>query len=732
MPATAMPHVGAGHARDPQYAATKQRQSIVLVFTGNHERSARDQNPVNVGFFSYLIACGAYLVLTTLLLVSWRGRALGSLAIAASFCTALWSGVSAASIITTSFNPVLLLLTELARDASWFLFLFRTLSVRDDSDAPVAPVHWLMPVALAVFAGCAGVLIAPLWLEAGSELAGALVEAGLVIWVVVSIIGLLLIEQIYRNCNPDERWGLKFLCIGLGAVFAYDFYMYADALLFKQLDLGLWSARGIVNAIAAPLIAISIARNPKFNIGIHVSRDVVLHSVTVFGAGSYLLLMATVGYFIRFYGGSWGGVLQIAFLFGTGLLLVVLLFSDKIRRRLRVFLNKHFFSYKYNYREEWLKFTQALAETTEEVPERVVRAVATLVSSPGGMLWEFSAHGHPRLLARWNMPEPEPGESAAPESLAHFLESSGWVIDLEEYARSPALYEGLVLPDWCRRLPGAWLLVPLLFRARAIGCVLLARSDVHGAINWEDRDLLKTAGLQAAGQLAQYQSDRALVQAQQFEAFNRLSAYVVHDLKNILAQQSLIVSNAEKHKHKPEFVDDVIDTVRNSVARMTRLMEQMRSGSRGGPSQSVGLQVVLAAAVARRAHQQPVPELEAADEGLVVQADREGLATVFGHLLQNAQEATEKQGRVTVRLLREEGWAVVEIEDTGCGMDADFLRERLFKPFDSTKGLTGMGIGAYESREFIRALGGEIRVNSAPGTGSIFRVLLPCHDAQGA
>jgi len=411
---------------------------------------------------------------------------------------------------------------------------------------------------------------------------------------------------------------------------------------------------------------------------------------------------------------------------------VVLLFSDKIRRRLRVFLNKHFFSYKYNYREEWLKFTQALAETTVEVPERVVRAIATLVSSPGGMLWEFAPQGHARVLARWNMPAPEQEDPAGMESLAGFLESTGWVIDLEEYARSPALYEGLELPAWCRRLPGAWLLVPLLFRARAIGCVLLARSDVHGAINWEDRDLLKTAGLQAAGQLAQYQSDRALLQAQQFEAFNRLSAYVVHDLKNILAQQSLIVSNAEKHKHKPEFVDDVIDTVRNSVARMTRLMEQMRSGSRGGPAQSVGLQAVLASVVERRARQQPVPELVAPEERIVVQADREGLATVFGHLVQNAQEATDPKGRVTVRLAREDDWAVVEIEDTGCGMDADFIRDRLFKPFDSTKGLTGMGIGAYESREFIRALGGEIHVASTPGAGSVFRVVLPCHDAQGA
>jgi len=684
---------------------------------------------VNVGFFSYLLACAAYLVLSTLLMISWRGRALGSLAIAASFCSALWAGISAASAIRTEVGPVLLL-AELARDASWFLFLFRTVNLRDESNLPAAGVRWVTPAALALFAGCAAVLIAPMFVAAGTAWSRMLVEGGLVIWVVVSLIGLLLVEQIYRHSSPDERWGIKFLCIGLGAVFVYDFYMFSDALLFKQLDPGLWGARGIVNAIAAPLIAISIARNPRYNIGIHVSRDVVLHSVTFFGAGSYLLLMAGAGYLIRLYGGTWGAVLQIGFLVATGILLVVLLFSDSIRRRLRVFLSKHFFSYKYNYREEWLKFTASLAETSEDIPQRVLRAVAALVSSPGGLLWEFPEDGHPRLAARWSMPEPSSAAPGPMDSLAQFVENTGWVIDIAEYRDRPVLYEGLELPDWCLRIPDAWLLVPFLFRGRVIGFVMLQRSDSQGSINWEDRDLLKTAGLQAAGLLAQYQSDRALVQAQQFEAFNRLSAYVVHDLKNILAQQSLIVSNAEKHKHKPEFVDDVIDTVRNSVARMTRLMEQMRSGSRGVQAQSVGLRGLLATVLARRARHQPAPTLDACADKLVVQADRERLATILGHLVQNAQEATEKSGRVTVRMQREDGWAVVEIEDTGCGMDADFIRDRLFKPFDSTKGLTGMGIGAYESREFVRSLGGDIHVRSTPGAGSTFRVVLPCIDGQ--
>jgi putative PEP-CTERM system histidine kinase len=155
------------------------------------------------------------------------------------------------------------------------------------------------------------------------------------------------------------------------------------------------------------------------------------------------------------------------------------------------------------------------------------------------------------------------------------------VIDFDEYERDPDLYEGLSIPEWLLSIPNAWFIVPLMFKGECLGFILVKRSELQKTINWEDRDLLKTAGQQAASHLAQHQADQALMQSRQFEAFNRLSAYIVHDLKNILAQQSLIVANAEKHKHNPEFVDDVIATVKNSVARMTGLMAQMRSGERG-------------------------------------------------------------------------------------------------------------------------------------------------------
>jgi len=316
---------------------------------------------------------------------------------------------------------------------------------------------------------------------------------------------------------------------------------------------------------------------------------------------------------------------------------------------------------------------------------------------------------------------------SAEDPLIRFLDQSGWIVDLDEYRESPSLYEELELPAWVMSIPDAWLVVPLRFNDSLLGFILIRHSSAQKSINWEDRDLLKMAGQQAAAHLAQHQADLALMQARQFEAFNRLSAYIVHDLKNILAQQSLIVSNAEKHKHNPAFVDDVITTIDNSVQRMTRLMEQMRSGMRGSNPQLLNLQTLLQQVIERRSGQRPVPHLEVKDGGLGVEADKEQLGTVFGHIIQNAQEATADDGRIEIRLFRRDTQAIIEIEDSGIGMDADFISERLFKPFDSTKGLTGMGIGVFESREYIRSLGGEIQVESTPGEGSLFRILLPCH-----
>ena len=699
---------------------------------------------VNVAIISYLFAFTAYSALTILLVTSWRGRKIGAWIVLASLSSAAWAGISAGAAGNLGIPALVVQIAEVVRDASWCLFLlqlmkpealvhsngtssgfFTAQSNEQHTASTSKSFRWGLSFGVIFSIAVITVLLGPVVAHYQPISAVAIKDAGLISWLALSVFSLLILEQLYRNATIEQRWAIKYLCLGIGGIFAYDFYMFADALLFKQLDERLWSARGIVDGIAVPLIAISIARNPNWSLRIHVSRQVVFHSVTLVGAGVYLLAMAAVGYLLRLYGGAWGGLLQATFLAGTGALLLALLFSDKIRAKIRVLLSKHFFSFKYDYREEWLRFTQTLSESEKAVPDSVVHAIAALVNSPGGILWAKKENHNFTPLANWNMPDSQMLSGHATDSLIVFLETRQWIIDLREFTAEPGLYEGLEVPSWLSAIADAWLIVPLLSKESLIGILLLKRSEIETAINWEDRDLLKMAGQQAASYLAQHLSDQALVQARQFEAFNRLSAYVVHDLKNILAQQALIVSNAEKHKSNPAFVDDVIGTVRNSVDRMTRLMEQMRSGMRGTGARNLSLNAVLSEVVSRRSTHHPIPELQLPENELVVQADREQLLTVFSHLIQNAQEATDKSGRISVRLTNVSRHAVIEVEDTGCGMDEDFIQNRLYRPFDSTKGLTGMGIGAFESREVVRALGGDISIHSKLGEGSTFRITIP-------
>lgn len=686
---------------------------------------------MNIGFISYSVAFAAYFALFILLVFSWRGRQFGTLVIFATASTAIWAAISASSTLEPIQLPAMLMqAAELTKNSAWCLFLLKTVKRHDadivSTNSPKLATSWKALFFCGFSLAIILLFFVPLAIPHSSLPMSIARDSSLLAWISIAIAGMLLVEHIFRYSEQADRWAIKYLCLGIAGMFAYDFFLYSEALLFKQVNPNLWSARGFVSSLAVPLIAISVARNPKWELGIHVSRDVVFHSVTVVGAGIYLLTMAAAGYFIRYYGGTWGGTVQIVFFVGSGILLIILLFSGNIRAQTRVLLSKHFFSYRYDYREEWLKFTRTLATSETTVPERIIRAIASLVSSEGGVLWGKQDQGAYTVLSNWNMPEPSSSNNTEFEPLIDFVKANSWIIDIEEFRHDPSLYSGLALPPSLTEMEGAWLVVPLEFNAELCGFVIIRHSEVYKSLNWEDRDLLKTAGLQAASHLAQYQTDQTLLQARQFEAFNRLSAYIVHDLKNILAQQSLIIANAEKHKHKPAFVDDVILTIENSVARMTGLMEQMRSGLRGSQPTNVDIASLLNQVISSHSSQLPVPKLEVCEQVPGVFADYEQLSTVFSHIIQNAQEATKNTGQVIVRLFEKAGQIIIEVEDKGCGMDATFIKNRLFNPFDSTKGLTGMGIGAFESREFIRSLGGDIGVKSTPGSGSLFCIAIPC------
>jgi putative PEP-CTERM system histidine kinase len=201
---------------------------------------------------------------------------------------------------------------------------------------------------------------------------------------------------------------------------------------------------------------------------------------------------------------------------------------------------------------------------------------------------------------------------------------------------------------------------------------------------------------------------------------------VMHDLKNLIAQLSLVVSNAARHKHNPQFMEDTIQTVENSVNKMNRLLAHLRSGQDPDKHQeALDVCDLLQDVIKTMAAGTPQPTLDCQATGLLVQGDRDRLSAVVGHVVRNAQDATPAEGRIIVRLFKQNDQAVIEVQDTGAGMEADFIRNGLFKPFTSTKGNSGMGIGAYETRELIRKLGGEVEVISRVGEGTTFRMRIP-------
>jgi putative PEP-CTERM system histidine kinase len=446
-------------------------------------------------------------------------------------------------------------------------------------------------------------------------------------------------------------------------------------------------------------------------------------------SGLYLLAMGLGGYYIKIYGGEWGGMLRAVFLFGAAIIFVLLMFSGSIRASLRVFLAKHFFQYRYDYREEWLRIIDLLSSQQQprELRNTSLRALADIVESPAGLLWVRQEQEGFQLVVNWNLPDltPAPIESSA--SMVQFMERTQWIIDIHEYRQRASAYEGLDLPQWLLNLPEVWLIVPLMHQSRLLGIAVLTNSRTRYSLNWEVRDILRTAGREVAGYLALLEVNLALASARQFEAFNRLSAFVVHDLKNIVAQLSLIERNAAAHGDNPEFIDDAFTTIANATQKMNRLLAQLRTQQAVSEHiTQVELQGALGQAVnTRAAARDPKPQLTVDNKDITILANRDRLVAVFEHLVQNAQEATEKDGFVQVRLYTEDGEAKIAIKDNGCGMDEAFINEKLFRPFETTKGNAGMGIGVYEAREFVRALGGRIQVTSQKNHGTTFILSLP-------
>jgi putative PEP-CTERM system histidine kinase len=664
------------------------------------------------GTIGYAAAAVAFLVLAALLLTSWRGRSLGVRLIVAAGLTCIWAACIAWRSWTETLSPVLVVAAELLRDGSW-LWLLTGLG------------HGRLPRFLVIGSHLLWGTLLALALVLGTV--RLIVPGGLAIALVV----LVLLEQIYRNANASGRYSLKYLAIGLGGVFAYDLFMYSQAQLLQGVSEDLWSARGWANALLVPAIAVSARRNPHWSLDVFISRQVVVFSTAITAVGLYLLAMAVGGYYVRLAGGSWGTAANAIFFVGALAVLAAVVSSGTVRRNLRVFVAKHFYRNKYDYRVEWLRFVQTLSSVDgEDIRVTGLKAMAQVFESPGAFLYMRSHSGRQYIpIASWPLSLnelPELGPIPFEHDLIRLVTRKQWIVDLPEYVRDTEAYQNIELPDWLPPLRTIRVIAPLLQQNELVGLVMLLAPPPPFDLTFEDRDLLKTLGRHVATLIAQHDADRRLAESRQFEAYHKLTAFMMHDLKNSVAQLQLIVSNADRHKHKPEFVDDAISTIANATQRMNRLIEQLRDQGGSKMTTACSLLPLVQAVIARCADRQPVPQLLDNAATLVkVRADTDRLANALEHIIRNAQEASGPADRIEVTVGESSGLATISVTDAGAGMTKQFIRERLFRPFDSTKGSKGMGIGAYQVREYVRSLDGDVEVQSSPGSGTRFHIRLP-------
>ena len=545
------------------------------------------------------------------------------------------------------------------------------------------------------------------------------------LFIVLNLWMLVLLEQLYRNANLQVRWAIWPLVIALASITVFDFVLYAQATMVGGIDFDFWFSRGFLALFVVPLLLISTRRVKNGEVRIFVSRNVVFYSSMLMIAGAYLLLMALTGYVINYIGGEWGSLVSIGFLMLSGIVLIALLITESLRRRVKVFIAKNFFANKYEYRDEWLNLIEKIETTSGESHyQMATQIMMSKVDALGGaIIKRVTNHNYQQQYSQGIDINENLEEQLIEVGL--FCQKQGWIVDVNEYEQSPTVYPELSLDVGCCRQQKIQIIVPIFIGKAFYGLFVLANESRIKQLNWEDRDLLFAVSKQLGNFISLYEATDKLSESKQFDAFNRMSAFLVHDLKNVQAQLALITTNAEKHRDNPEFVDDVFETVESATERLAKVLSQLRKKH---VEQSANRQVELADIINKVVSQCNIKQPEVTFEhhgDCRTLIDHESFHSVMHHLIQNAQEATEKNGWVKVTLAEKKRTIKITIEDNGCGMSEEFINTRLFRPFDTTKGNAGMGIGVFEAKQFFENMAGVIKVESNPGQGTMFTISLP-------
>ena len=457
---------------------------------------------------------------------------------------------------------------ELARAAAWYGFILHLYRRSVAARGQLMQAFSTMGLLALLVVG--GLVLTHL---AEAETPGTLWLVGVGVRLGIAVCNILLLENLYFNTPPEARWHVNLLCVALGGMFLYDLVLYSDAALFHGISRPLFESRAPATIIAAPLIAIAAVRDRRWQVDIHVSRDVVFHSLTLVISGVFLMGLALTGEVFRRGGAEWGHVVEVSLLCAGVATIAVLLTSGSMRSRIRGVLVDNFFSHRYDYRREWMRCIDTLTAPDAFIGlhKRAIRAVAEVVDSPAGVLFVRAPED---VAFQWA------GSLNTPAVTAPIPPGHPLVPAFGDGDRIAVLEE---LPDtasWFEEIPRAWLAVPLNHFGNLIGFVVLARSRAQFKLDHEVFQLLRVVGREVASRVAEQRAAQILSQTRELREYSQRFAFVLHDIKNVSGQLSMLLANAEVHADNPEFQRDMLATVRASVGKITRLLTRLQADRR--------------------------------------------------------------------------------------------------------------------------------------------------------
>ena len=551
-------------------------------------------------------------------------------------------------------------------------------------------------------------------------------------FLICSVLVLINMENILRASSGSIQWQVKFMALGLAGIFAVRVYTSSQALLYYCMHTSVETVNAGACVFACVLVMASLMRMRMSDISIYLSQTMLFNSVTVFIVAAYLILVGILAEVLKTFGEGVAFPTEALFIFIALMALAVFLMSQEVRLKAKFWLNRHLKRPTYDYRNVWNNFSQSTLTLLEqkEFCATVTRMVSSTLGTPAVTIWlvdekgEFASLGGSTLHS---MVE-ERSFQIKDDDFAGFMRSGaeGQLPRVVQRQNGGATREVPAGGDETAEQVRTWFCAPMRAAGNLVGFMTLSERTNGTPFSTEDLDLLKTISDQTANSLLNLRFSERIREAKQLEAFQTISAFFVHDLKNLASTLSLTLKNLPVHYDNPEFRKDALNVISNCVEKINAMCGKLSSLKHK-------LELDMRKTDVNDLIDNTLANMNGVTKGIVVKnlravpaalADPEQIQKILVNLVINACEATGENGRIMVETDSKDGWIELSVSDNGCGIPMEFLEKSLFRPFKTTK-KKGLGIGLFQCKRIMEAHGGKIDVESEPGKGSTFRLLLP-------